>query len=63
MLAAPLKNHLGRTIGVIQVLNKKTEEEFTDVDEAILSALSTQAAVAIDNARLLGAIPRGYQPA
>jgi signal transduction histidine kinase len=52
MLAAPLKNHLGRTIGVIQVLNKKTEEEFTDVDEAILSALSTQAAVAIDNSRL-----------
>jgi signal transduction histidine kinase len=52
MLAAPLKNHLGRTIGVIQVLNKKTGEEFTDADEAILSALSTQAAVAIDNSRL-----------
>ncbi len=52
MLAAPLKNHLGRTIGVIQVLNKKTADEFSDVDEAILSALSTQAAVAIDNSRL-----------
>lgn len=52
MLAAPLKNHLGRTIGVIQVLNKRTAEEFTFEDEAILSALSTQAAVAIDNSRL-----------
>ncbi|HEX7668347.1 MAG TPA: GAF domain-containing protein [Polyangiaceae bacterium] len=52
MLAAPLKNHLGRTIGVIQVLNKKTAGEFTFEDEAILSALSTQAAVAIDNSRL-----------
>lgn len=52
MLAAPLKNHLGRTIGVIQVLNKKHGEEFTDEDEAILSALSMQAAVAIDNSRL-----------
>src|SRR6187431_2976245 len=52
MLAAPLKNHLGRTIGVIQVLNKTTGEEFTSEDEAILSALSTQAAVAIDNSRL-----------
>lgn len=51
MLAAPLKNHLGRTIGVIQVLNK-ADGEFTDEDEAILSALSTQAAVAIDNSRL-----------
>jgi len=52
MLAAPLKNHLGRTIGVIQVLNKTTGDEFTDADEAILTALSTQAAVAIDNSRL-----------
>ncbi len=52
MLAAPLKNHLGRTIGVIQVLNKRTANEFTFEDEAILSALSTQAAVAIDNSRL-----------
>ncbi len=51
LLAAPLKNHLGRTIGVIQVLNK-ADGEFTDEDEAILSALSTQAAVAIDNSRL-----------
>ncbi len=52
MLATPLKNHLGRTIGVIQVLNKKREEQFTDEDEALLNALSTQAAVAIDNSRL-----------
>jgi len=52
MLVAPLKNHLGRTIGVIQVLNKKCGQEFTSDDESILSALSTQAAVAIDNSRL-----------
>ena len=52
MLVAPLKNHLGRTIGVIQVLNKKCGQEFTSEDESILSALSTQAAVAIDNSRL-----------
>jgi signal transduction histidine kinase/putative methionine-R-sulfoxide reductase with GAF domain len=52
MLAAPLKNHDGRTIGVIQVLNKQNGHEFTSEDEAILSALSTQAAVAIDNSRL-----------
>ncbi len=52
MLVAPLKNHLGRTIGVIQVLNKQQTDGFTDEDEAILAALSTQAAVAIDNSRL-----------
>ena len=52
MLAGPLKNHLGRTIGVIQVLNKKGGQGFTDGDETLLTALSTQAAVAIDNSRL-----------
>jgi signal transduction histidine kinase len=52
ILAAPLKNHVGRTIGVIQILNKLGADEFTTEDEAILSALSTQAAVAIDNSRL-----------
>ncbi len=65
-LAVPLKNHLGRTIGVIQALNKRNvsggnkrsarssprPQEFNSEDEAILSALSTQAAVAIDNSRL-----------
>jgi signal transduction histidine kinase/putative methionine-R-sulfoxide reductase with GAF domain len=52
MLAAPLKNHLGRTIGVIQVLNKRRGADFTDEDETLLAAFSTQAAVAIDNSRL-----------
>jgi signal transduction histidine kinase/putative methionine-R-sulfoxide reductase with GAF domain len=52
MLVSPLKNHLGRTIGVIQVLNKQGGREFSGEDESIVSALSTQAAVAIDNSRL-----------
>jgi signal transduction histidine kinase len=52
LLAAPLKNHLGRTIGVLQVLNKLGGAEFSQEDEAMVTALSTQAAVAIDNSRL-----------
>jgi signal transduction histidine kinase/putative methionine-R-sulfoxide reductase with GAF domain len=51
ILAVPMKNHLGRTIGVIQVLNKKSGP-FSDHDAIILAALSTQAAIAIDNSRL-----------
>jgi signal transduction histidine kinase/putative methionine-R-sulfoxide reductase with GAF domain len=51
ILAAPMKNHLGKTIGVVQVLNK-TDGEFTDDDAEILAALATQAAVSIDNSRL-----------
>ncbi len=53
ILAAPMKNHVGRTIGVIQVLNKSQGEgEFSQHDEELLSALATQAAVSIDNSRL-----------
>jgi signal transduction histidine kinase len=51
ILAAPMKNHLGKTIGVVQVLNKK-RGDFTEDDGEILAALSTQAAVSIDNSRL-----------
>src|SRR5580700_3797598 len=51
ILAAPMKNHLGKTIGVVQVLNK-IRGEFTDDDADILAALATQAAVSIDNSRL-----------
>ncbi len=46
-----MKNHLGKTIGVVQVLNK-TRGDFTDDDADILAALATQAAVSIDNSRL-----------
>jgi signal transduction histidine kinase/putative methionine-R-sulfoxide reductase with GAF domain len=61
ILAAPMKNHLGRTIGVVQVLNKK-RGEFTEDDKVILAALATQAAVSIDNSRLfLSVIQKNMQ--
>ncbi|MEJ7729358.1 MAG: GAF domain-containing protein [Polyangiaceae bacterium] len=66
MLAAPMKNHVGRTIGVIQVLNKRLatepEAEFSQHDEELLTALATQAAVSIDNSRLfLSVIQKNMQ--
>jgi signal transduction histidine kinase/putative methionine-R-sulfoxide reductase with GAF domain len=51
ILAVPMKNHLGRTIGVVQVLNK-INGEFSDLDAVVLAALATQAAISIDNSRL-----------
>lgn len=51
ILAVPMKNHMGRTIGVIQVLNKQ-RGTFSDHDAVVLSSLATQAAIAIDNSRL-----------
>jgi signal transduction histidine kinase len=63
ILAAPMKNHVGRIIGVVQVLNKHGGSgEFSTHDEELLTALATQAAVSIDNSRLfLSVIQKNMQ--
>jgi signal transduction histidine kinase/putative methionine-R-sulfoxide reductase with GAF domain len=60
ILAAPMKNHEGRTIGVVQVLNKH-QGTFSDLDGVILAALATQAAVSIDNSMLFISVRRKNQ--
>ncbi|MGB5548717.1 MAG: GAF domain-containing sensor histidine kinase, partial [Polyangiales bacterium] len=50
-LCVPMKNQHGRTIGVVQVLNKN-EGHFTVGDEALLTALASHAAVSIENSKL-----------
>ncbi|MEM6959763.1 MAG: GAF domain-containing protein, partial [Myxococcota bacterium] len=55
ILCVPMKNQHGRTIGVVQVLNKNGGEPsayFTSEDEAILSSLAAQAAVSVENSKL-----------
>jgi two-component system sensor histidine kinase HydH len=42
----------GRTIGALQVLNKKNGNPFTSEDTELLTALAQQIAVALDNAKL-----------
>ncbi len=63
ILASPMKNHVGRTIGVIQVLNKsRGQGEFSQHDEELLTSLATQAAISIDNSRLfLSVIQKNMQ--
>jgi diguanylate cyclase (GGDEF)-like protein len=51
ILCVPLKNRQGEVIGAIQVLNKRAGS-FSGDDETLLTALSSQAAVAIENADL-----------
>jgi signal transduction histidine kinase len=46
-----MKNHHGRTLGVIQALNKR-DGYFTMEDESLLSALASQAAVCVENSKL-----------
>ena len=51
VLCVPLLNREGEIIGVTQAMNKKTGE-FEPSDEALLRALSSQMAVALENAQL-----------
>ncbi len=51
VICVPLQTK-DRTIGVLEVLNKISEEGFTDDDLRLLSTLAAQAAIAIENARL-----------
>jgi phosphoserine phosphatase RsbU/P len=51
ILCVPMRNTQGDIIGAIQVLNKG-DGSFSSEDETLLSALSSQAAVAIENADL-----------
>lgn len=54
MLAVPMQNPQGELIGVLQVINKQIEiGPFNLEDEELLIALSSTAAIAIQNARLL----------
>lgn len=59
ILCAPMRNPLGEVIGVFQVLNKRGGS-FTPLDEQLLSSLSSQAAVAVENARLHEEVQRAY---
>jgi len=65
ILAAPLKNHDGKIIGVVQMLNKGGREgepeSFTRHDADLLAALASQAAVALDKARLFCSLLRNNE--
>lgn len=52
ILCVPMKNQHGRTMGVVQVLNKTTGVTFTHEDEGLLVALASQAAVTVENSKL-----------
>jgi HD-GYP domain-containing protein (c-di-GMP phosphodiesterase class II) len=53
VLAAPMVDPQGTRIGVVQVINKKGAEAFSRADEELLSAIASEAAVAIINVRLV----------
>lgn len=60
ILCAPMLNKMNDVIGVLQVLNKRAGV-FTREDEELLLALSSQAAVAIENAILYEDIEKLFE--
>lgn len=52
LLAIPLRSHRGNVIGCLEVLNKHSGDRYDDDDVKLLTMLSLQAGIAIENARL-----------
>ena len=52
ILAVPMIRY-GKLIGVVEAVNKNNESGFSDHDEQVLTVLAAQAALVIENARLL----------
>jgi signal transduction histidine kinase len=50
-----------KVIGVLEVVNKKSEEGFSENDIQIATTLSAQASIAIENARLLDELQQAYR--
>lgn len=48
----------GKTVGVIEVLNRVAGGDFTPKDLSLLKAIAAQAGIAIENARLYGEVER-----
>jgi signal transduction histidine kinase len=51
----------GHSIGVLEALNKVGDAPFTDQDAQVLCTLAAQAAIAIQNAQMVGALQKAYK--
>lgn len=60
MICVPLTLR-GKTIGALQVLNKKPQKSFSDSDLELLTTMSQQIAVALDNAKLYRRLEKKFE--
>lgn len=59
VLCVPMRNVQGRAIGALQLINR--DPQFDAHDERLLTALASQAAVAMENARLVDSIQHLFE--
>ena len=52
LICVPMRDSEGKILGVLQALNRRCDQGFTEDDIPLFSALSDQAAIAIEKARL-----------
>jgi signal transduction histidine kinase len=52
LLAVPMRVHNNKIIGVLEAINKIGDKPFTEEDISTLTTLASQAAIAVENARL-----------
>ncbi len=52
VLCTPIKNHTGKMIGVLQIINKKNNNRFDSNDEVLIKALTSQVGIALENSLL-----------
>ena len=60
ILCMPVRNKAGSIVGALQVLNKRAGV-FTPTDEEMLDALASQAAIALENAKLYEDLRKAYE--
>lgn len=60
IICAPMKI-ADRVVGVMQVLNKRSGEPFVEHDLRLLTTLASQAAVAVENARLVRSLRQEHE--
>lgn len=60
ILCLPMRDKAGDILGVFQVLNKR-EGAFGKEDEEVLAAMASQAAIALENARLYDDLKKAYE--
>jgi len=60
ILATPIKRR-DELLGVLEVINKRGDPRFTETDGKLLEVVANQAAVAIENARLVQSMVQSEQ--